>query len=69
MRFMVMLTPKRVVPKRGAPDLMEQTRLSLAQIESKKTDPNLPKKPGRKVPTGREKDTAKGTRLSLGHCP
>ena len=28
------------VPRRGTPDLLAQTRLSLAQIESKKTDPN-----------------------------
>jgi DNA end-binding protein Ku len=31
------------------PDLMEQIRLSLAQIESKKPDANLSKKPGRKA--------------------
>jgi hypothetical protein len=38
-------------PKRGSPDLIEQIRLSLAQIESKKTDPNPSKKPRCKVPT------------------
>jgi DNA end-binding protein Ku len=36
---------------RGAPDLMEQIRLSLAQIESKKTDAYPSKKPSRKTPT------------------
>jgi DNA end-binding protein Ku len=36
---------------RGAPDLMEQIRLSLAQIESKKPDANPSKKPVRKTPT------------------
>ncbi len=30
---------------------MEQIRLSLAQIESKKTDASPSKKPGRKAPT------------------
>ena len=39
------------IPKRGAPDLMEQIRLSLAQIGSKKTDANLSRKPARKGPT------------------
>lgn len=33
-----------------APDLMEQIRLSLAQIESKKLDANPSKKPARKAP-------------------
>ena len=36
---------------KGAPDLMEQIRLSLAQIESKKPDANPSKKPARKTPT------------------
>lgn len=36
---------------RGAPDLIEQIRLSLAQIESKKPDANPSKKPVRKTPT------------------
>jgi DNA end-binding protein Ku len=35
----------------GAPDLMEQIRLSLAQIESRKPDANPSKKPVRKTPT------------------
>jgi DNA end-binding protein Ku len=35
----------------GAPDLMEQLRLSLAQIESRKPDANPSKKPVRKTPT------------------
>lgn len=35
----------------GAPDLMEQIRLSLAQLESKKPDANPSKKPARKTPT------------------
>jgi DNA end-binding protein Ku len=36
---------------RGAPDLMEQLRLSLAQIESKKAGAHPTKKPVRKTPT------------------
>jgi len=36
---------------RGAPDLMEQIRLSLAQIHSKKPDTSPSKKPVRKTPT------------------
>ena len=36
---------------REAPDLIEQIRLSLAQIESKKPDANPSKKPARKTPT------------------
>jgi DNA end-binding protein Ku len=36
---------------RGAPDLIEQLRLSLAQIESKKPDANSSKKSARKAPT------------------
>ena len=43
--------PAPAVPKGGAPDLMEQIRLSLAQIESTKTDTNHSKKLGRKAPT------------------
>jgi|SRR5215470_15873601 len=43
--------PARTSPTRGAPDLMEQLRLSLAQIESKKTGANPSKKPVRKTPT------------------
>ena len=35
----------------GAPDLMAQIRLSLAQIESNKPDAKLSKKPVRKTPT------------------
>jgi DNA end-binding protein Ku len=37
--------------KKGAPDLMEQIRLSLAQIESKKNDASPSKKFSRKTPT------------------
>ena len=48
---------------------MEQIRLSLAQIESKKSDANPSKKPGTQDPDRCEKETAKGTRLSLGQCP
>ena len=36
---------------KGAPDLMEQLRLSLAQLESKKHDANPSKKPARKTAT------------------
>lgn len=39
------------IPKKGTPDLMEQIRLSLAQMESKKADANHSKKPERKAPT------------------
>lgn len=39
------------VPDDGSYKLTEQIRLSLAQIESKKTDPNPSKKLGRKAPT------------------
>jgi DNA end-binding protein Ku len=38
-------------PMRSAPDLMEQIRLILAQIESKKPDGKPSKKPVRKTPT------------------
>ena len=43
--------PAPAIPKGRAPDLMEQIRLSLAQIESKKSDANPSKKLGRKAPT------------------
>jgi DNA end-binding protein Ku len=43
--------PAPTNPRSGAPDLMEQIRLSLAQIESKKAGANLSKKPPRKAPT------------------
>jgi DNA end-binding protein Ku len=43
--------PAPAIPKGGAPDLMEQIRLSLAQIESTKTDANPSKKLGRKAST------------------
>ena len=36
---------------RDAPDLMEQIRLSLAQIQSKRPDADRSKKPVRKAPT------------------
>jgi len=39
----------------GAPDLMEQIRLSLAQIESKKPDGKASKKPVRKTTTAAKK--------------
>ena len=44
--------PVSASPKAGDRDLMEQIRLSLAQIESKKSDPNPSKKRIRKAPTG-----------------
>src|SRR5438270_83644 len=40
---------------KAAPDLMEQIRLSLAQIESKKSDAKSPKKPVRKSTTAARK--------------
>jgi DNA end-binding protein Ku len=43
--------PAPTSPTSRTPDLMEQIRLSLAQIESKKTDANPSKKPVRKTPT------------------
>jgi DNA end-binding protein Ku len=43
--------PEPADSTREAPDLMEQIRLSLAQIESKKPDANPSKKPARKTPT------------------
>jgi len=43
--------PAPTPPTSGAPDLMEQIRLSLAQLESKKSDANLSKRPVRKTPT------------------
>jgi DNA end-binding protein Ku len=43
--------PAPTTPMRGAPDLMEQIRLSLAQIESKKPYAKPSKKPVRKTPT------------------
>ena len=45
------MDPAHAIPTSGAPDLMEQIRLSLAQIESKKPDANPSKKPGRKALT------------------
>jgi DNA end-binding protein Ku len=48
-RFEMHPAPSR--PTSGAPDLIEQIRLSLAQIESKKADANPSKKPARKTPT------------------
>ena len=47
--------PEPTIPKKGAPDLMEQIRLSLAQIESKKLDAGPSKKPGRKAPAAAKK--------------
>ena len=46
-RIQIHLTP----PTTGAPDLVEQIRLSLAQFESKKPDAKPSKKPVRKTPT------------------
>ena len=43
--------PAPTIPTRRAPDLMEQIRLSLAQIESKRLDANPSRKLGRKAPT------------------
>ena len=43
--------PAPTIPRKGTPDLMEQIRLSLAQIESKKADANPSKKLARKAPT------------------
>ena len=43
--------PAPTIPKKVTPDLMEQIRLSLAQIESKKADATASKKLGRKAPT------------------
>jgi DNA end-binding protein Ku len=43
--------PASSSPMTGAPDLMEQIRLSLAQIESKNPDATPSKKPVRKTPT------------------
>ena len=45
-------------PMRGAPELMEQIRLSLAQIKSKKPDAKPSKKPVRKTPTVAKKKRA-----------
>jgi DNA end-binding protein Ku len=42
--------PAPARPMTGAPDLMEQIRLSLAQIEAKKPDAKPSKKPARKSP-------------------
>jgi hypothetical protein len=39
----------------GAPDLMEQIRWSLAQIESKKSDAKCSKKPVRNTATAAQK--------------
>jgi DNA end-binding protein Ku len=51
------LAPTR--PTSGAPDLMEQIRLSLAQIESKKPDANPFNKPVRKTTTAVKKKSQK----------
>jgi DNA end-binding protein Ku len=44
------MQPALTNPSSGAPDIMEQIRLSLAQIESKKPEANPSKKPSRKAP-------------------
>lgn len=46
----VVTDPMSTTPTRTPPDLMQQIRLSLAQIQSKKTDANPPKKPVRTMP-------------------
>jgi DNA end-binding protein Ku len=53
------LDPAHAIPTSRAPDLMEQIRLSLAQIESKKPDANSTKKPGRKALTVMKKKPQK----------
>lgn len=45
----VEIQPAPASPKAGAPDLMEQMCLSLAQLQSKKSDANRSKKPMRKT--------------------
>ena len=52
-RTEIRLAPARQIT--GAPDLMEQIRLSLAQIESKKPDAKASKKPVRKTATAAKK--------------
>jgi DNA end-binding protein Ku len=47
----VQMHPEPTDSMREAPDLMEQIRLSLAQIETKKSGTNPSKKPARKTPT------------------
>jgi DNA end-binding protein Ku len=51
----VELHPAPTIAKSGAPDLMEQIRLSLAQIESKRPGANTSKKAARKTPTAVKK--------------
>ena len=53
------MDPAHAIPTSGAPDLKEQIRLSLAQIESKKPDANSTKKPGRKALTVMKKKPQK----------
>ena len=45
------MRPALTSPSGAAPDLLEQIRLSLAQIESKELDTNSSKKPSRKTPS------------------
>jgi DNA end-binding protein Ku len=51
----VEIRPATISLTRGAPDLMEQLRLTLAQIESKEPDGDASKKPVRKTPTALKK--------------
>jgi hypothetical protein len=51
-------------PMRGAPDLMEQIRLSLAQIESKEAQCQASEEASTPNPNGCQKDTPKGARLT-----
>jgi DNA end-binding protein Ku len=49
------MRPTPIVPMSGAPDLMEQIRLSLAEIESKKPVAKPSKKPVRRTTTVEKK--------------
>ena len=51
----IQMFPRPQKQVKAAPDLMEQIRLSLAQIESKKSDAKSPKKPVRKSTTAARK--------------
>ena len=51
--------PAPETPTSDAPDLIEQIRLSLAQIKSKKTDADSPKKPIRRTATEAKKKPQK----------
>lgn len=49
------MVPPNTILATPAPNLMEQIRLSLAQVEAKKSSPTLPRKPARSAPTGAKK--------------